>query len=76
MDYEGSFALHIFADGILQSSLIFADKSTRGTVWRDYPLVSRKAFQKLKLYLTSGTNDTKIYSIEIDFSVLRRRRYN
>lgn len=76
VDYEGSFVLHFYADGVLQCSLTFADKATRGTVWRDYPLVNRKVFQKLKLYIASSTIDTKIYSIELDFSVLRRRRYN
>jgi len=76
VDYEGAFDLSFYADGSLQKTLLFADKSTRGTVWRDYPLTTRKPFQKLKLYITSATADTKIYGIEIDFSILKRRRYN
>lgn len=76
VDYEGSFQLHFYADGALQHTTEFADKSTRGTTWRDYLLASRKAFQKIKLLITSVTPDTKIYGIEVDFSILRRRRYN
>lgn len=76
VDYEGSFVLSFYADGVAQAALTFSDKATRGTTWRDYPLASRKPFQKLKLYISSATSDTKIYGIEIDFSVLRRRRYN
>lgn len=76
VDYEGSFSLTFYFDGTVIYTMTFTDKSTRGTVWRDFPLQYRKVFQKLKLYITSATNDTKIYSIEIDFSVLKRRRYN
>lgn len=76
VDYEGSFSLSFYLDGALVHTMTFADKASRGTVWRDFPLQYRKVFQKLKLYITSATNDTKIYSIEIDFSVLKRRRYN
>jgi hypothetical protein len=76
VDYEGAFNLSFYADGGLQKTLTFADKSTRGTVWRDYPLATRQPFQKLRLYVTSATADTKIYGIEIDFSILKRRRYN
>lgn len=76
VDYEGSFSLSFYLDGVLIYTMTFTDKASRGTVWRDFPLQYRKAFQKLRLYITSSTNDTKIYSIEIDFSILRRRRYN
>lgn len=75
-DYEGSFSLTFFLDGAEIYTMAFTDKVTRSTVWRDFPLQYRTAFQKLKLYITSATADTKIYSIEIDFSILRRRRYN
>lgn len=76
VDYEGAFNLSFYGDGTLLHTMTFNDKSTRGTVWRDYPVNKRTPFQKLKLYISSSTNDTKIYSIEIDFSILRRRRYN
>lgn len=76
VDYEGSFSLTFYFDGSLIYTMSFSDKASRTTVWRDFPLQYRKVFQKLKLYITSATSDTKIYSIEIDFSVLKRRRYN
>lgn len=76
VDYEGAFTLTFYGDGQALAQMVFNDKSTRGTIWRDYPLQYRKPFQKLRLYISSTTNDTKIYSIEVDFSVLRRRRFN
>lgn len=75
VDYEGSFILNFYLDGVLTHSTTFADVASRTTVWRDYPLIKRKAFQKLKLTLTSSTPDTKIYGIEVDFSIARRRRF-
>lgn len=76
VDYEGAFNLSFFTDGTLQWTIEFTDKATRSTVWRNYPLSKRIAFQKLKLYITSATADTKIYGLEVDFSILKRRRYN
>jgi hypothetical protein len=75
-DYEGSFILSFYFDDVLTYNMTFADKSTRGTLWKDFPLTNRRPFQKLKLYISSATLDTKIYSIEVDFNVLRRRRFN
>lgn len=76
VDYEGTFTLSILTDNITLTTLIFTDKATRGTVWRSIPLTDRKPFQKLEMWASSFTSDTKIYSIEIDFDVLKRRRYN
>jgi len=76
IDYSGALNLSFYGDGTLQWTATFADKATRGTVWRDFPLQYRKVFQKIKLYISSITPDTKIYGIEIDFSVIRKRRYN
>lgn len=76
VDYEGEFVLNFYLDGVLTHTTTFEDLASRSTVWRDYPLIKRKAFQKLKLTLSSATPDTKIYGIEVDFSILRRRRYN
>lgn len=76
IDYEGSFRLNFYLDGTLSHGVTFPDKASRGTIWSDYPLSKRKAFQKLRLTLSSSTPDTKIYGIEVDFSIARRRRYN
>lgn len=49
-------------------------KADRGTIWLHVPLIQRKAFQKISYWLTDPIQGTIIYGIEIDFSVLRRRR--
>lgn len=76
VDYVGAFNLSFYFDGTVIHTMKFSTKATRGTVWRDFPLAKRKAFQKLKLVITASTKTTKIYGLEIDFNVLRRRRYN
>ena len=76
VDYVGAFNLSFYLDGTVIHTMEFSTKATRGTVWRDFPLAKRKAFQKLKLVITASAKTTKIYGLEIDFNVLRRRRYN
>lgn len=65
-------------DGTSFTSSVFAlpTKSTRGTYWLQIPTSERKAFQKLKYWLTEPINGTIIYNLEINFSALKRRRYN
>ena len=76
IDYIGAFNLTFYLDGLAVHTMSFTDAATRTTVWRDYPLSKRRPFQKLKLVIGASLPTTKIYGIEIDFSVLRRRRYN
>lgn len=76
VDYEGAFTLTFEFDGTAIHTMTFADKVTRGVAWQDFPLIKRKGFRKLKMVIVASAKDTKIYSIEIDFTVLRRRRYN
>lgn len=76
VDYVGAFNLTFYFDNVAIWTMIFTTKATRGTIWRDFPISKRKAFQKLKVVLTTSTPNTKIYGLEIDFSVLKRRRYN
>lgn len=76
VDYVGAFNLSFYFDGTVVHTMEFSTRASRGTVWKDFPLSKRKAFQKLKLVITASNKNTKIYGIEIDFSVLRRRRYN
>lgn len=76
IDYVGAFNLTFYLDGLAVHTMSFTATATRTTVWRDYPLSKRRPFQKLKLVIGASLPTTKIYGIEIDFSVLRRRRYN
>lgn len=76
VDYVGAFNLSFYLDGVGVHTAVFSNRATRATVWQSFPTAKRKAFQKLKLVITASDKDTKIYGIEIDFSVLRRRRYN
>ncbi len=76
VDYIGAFNLTFYMDGTGIHTMEFGTKATRGTAWQDFPLTKRKAFQKLKLVITASAKTTKIYGLELDFSILRRRRYN
>jgi hypothetical protein len=76
VDYVGSFNLVFYFDETAIHTMEFSTKATRGTTWQDFPLAKRKAFQKLKIVITASAKATKIYGLEIDFQVLRRRRYN
>jgi len=75
-DYKGAFTIGIYYDGILQITLTAPTRSSRGFSRIYMPLIHRKAFQKLKLYITCLTAGTIIYSIEPDFSLLNRRYRN
>ena len=76
VDYEGAFTLTFEFDGTAIHTMTFADTASRSTKWQDFPLIKRKSFKKLKMVIIASAKDTKIYGIEIDFTVLRRRRYN
>ena len=76
VDYEGAFTLTFKLDGVAIHTMDFIEKATRSSIWQDFPLVKRKAFRKLQMTIAASAKDTKIYGIEIDFDVLRRRRYN
>ena len=76
VDYIGAFNLTFYLDGVARHTMVFNSSVTRTTKWLSYPLSKRKAFQKLKLVLTASEKTTKIYGIEIDFDIIRRRRYD
>lgn len=76
VDYVGAFNLTVYFNGTAVHTFQFGTKGSRGTTWRDFPLAKRKAFQKLKIAISASAKTTKIYGLEIDFQVLRRRRYN
>ena len=63
-------------DGTSATSSIFTlpSKASRGTYWLQLPLAERRAFQKIAYWFTEPTHGTKIYGLEIDFSILKRRR--
>lgn len=76
IDFIGNITIAFYFDGTLIHSITPISKVQRGTSWVFFPMSKRKPFQKLKLVITSSALTTKIYGIEIDFSVLRRRRYD
>jgi hypothetical protein len=76
VDYIGTFSIQFDLDGSTVHTANFPTKASRGTVYQDFPLAKRKAFQKLKMTINASDKTTKIYSIEIDFTILKRRRYN
>jgi len=76
VDYEGAFTLTFTLDGTSVHTMTMDDKAIRDVEWQDFPLSKRKAFRKLQMTIVASAKDTKIYSIEIDFDILRRRRYN
>lgn len=75
-DYTGAFTLTFTLDGTSIHTMTFSNQATRDIVWQDFPLIKRKGFKKLQMTIVASTIGTKIYSLEIDFDVLRRRRYN
>lgn len=76
VDYEGAFTLTFTFDGTIIHTMTFADLETRGSEWQDFPLIKRKSFRKLQMTVVASVKSTKIYGIEIDFDIQRRRRYN
>lgn len=76
VDYVGAFNVSFYLDGDFIHTMVFDNIATRDTVWRAFPLALRKPFQKLSLYITASVIGTKIYSLEVDFKILKRRRYN
>lgn len=75
-DYVGSFKIVFTFDDIYIHTIELPYSSTRTTRWVSFPLSKRKALQKIQLAITSSVKDTIIYRIEVDFTVLKRRRYN
>ena len=76
VDYIGTFSLVFKLDGTIIHTIAFANQATRNTVWKDFPISKRKPFQKIQLTINSSVIGTKIYGLELDFEILRRRRYN
>jgi hypothetical protein len=77
IDYIGQISIGYYFEG--QSQPVIQDftyTATRTTVWREYPLIHRKAFQKLAYFILTNTKGTKVYGIEFDVNPLKRRRYN
>lgn len=75
-DYTGSFSIVLYLDGVSTHVMTFNDVYSRTATYADYPLSKRKPFKKLQLVLMTAQPGTKIYGLEIDFSLLPRRRYN
>ena len=76
VDYVGAFSLLFKLDDTSIHTMTFSNLATRSTVWKSFPLNKRKPFQKIQLVITASTIGTKIYSLELDFELLRRRRFN
>jgi len=74
VDYVGAFNLSLYFDGVYEVTLPLLLKATRGTVWLNIPLINRKPFQKFKYIIAEPAVNTKVYGLEIDFSILKRRR--
>lgn len=75
-DYVGSFKITFIFDNVPIHTIELPYSSTRTTKWVSFPLQRRIPLQKIQLAITSGIKNTIIYGIEIDFTVLKRRRYN
>ena len=75
LDYKGTFTLYFYFDneGLIWSTTV-TDHVARNTRWIYFPLVNRKSFQKLGIVIVANDADAKIYGIEIDFQILKRRR--
>lgn len=79
LDYKGQFSILITfesEDGATYStsSFLLPEHIDRQTTWFRLPLAQRKAFKKMAYWFVEPTEGTIIYGMEIDFSVLRRRR--
>lgn len=76
IDYTGAFTLYLYYDNasLAWSSTMVDHSTSRSTEWICLPLVNRRAFQKMFLVIVANDANAKIYSIEIDFQVLKRRR--
>lgn len=75
-DYSGAFNITFYFDNSASYTMTFPNSASRTTKWTDFPLSKRRAFQKLKIMITTSTPNTIINGLEIDFSVMARRRYN
>jgi len=75
-DYIGAFDLSFYYDGTFIHTMSFPTSAIRTTVDIDFPLVKRKAHTKIQIVATATAKTTKIYRLEVDFSLLKRRRYN
>ena len=76
VDYIGAFSISFKLDDVAIHTMSFSNLDTRGTVYQSYPLNKRKPFQKIQLAITANIIGTKIYGLELDFELLRRRRFN
>jgi len=78
IDYEGEFTIKLYYDDTVDSpiwsSTVNDHGATRDTEWIPLPLINRQAFQKMFIVIIANDASCKIYGIEIDFQVLKRRR--
>lgn len=74
IDYKGQLEIRIYQDGIHITTLTTTASNDRTTEYLYMPLASRRSFQKIQFVFYTERNDTVIYGIEIDFSILKRRK--
>ena len=81
VDYKGQCTIffsfkNLDDESFSTTNIVLPYKADRGTVWIYIPLAQRKAFQKMEYWIVEPVHGTIVYGLEIDFSILNRRRFN
>ena len=74
IDFQGRLDTLVYSDGNLLYTFNTDNASVRTTNFLHMPLSLRKAFQKIRLVFQTTTPNTKLYGVEVDFSILKKRR--
>ena len=74
VDYKGIFLIYLYVDGVNYYTYTLPNATTRTQIWIDFPLASRKPFQKIYPFYYTVTTGSIMYALEIDFGIEPRRR--
>lgn len=74
IDFVGTVRVHYMLDGTYVGYLSTTTEAQRKSQWLYMPLANRKPFKKIRLLIEFVGSTSKLYSMEIDFNPLKRRR--
>ena len=74
VDYQGNIEIDVYYDYVIQFTLTTDNSINRTSQYLYIPLIKRGPFQKLRLVIRTNTANTILYSVDIDFSPLKRRK--
>ena len=74
LDYTGEVHVYVLLDGVTITDFTTTYSASRRTQYFYMPLAARRPFQKISFIINTATIGSILYGIEIDFSVLKRRK--